>query len=232
MRKRVNKKILFLSAIIILLLIGYYLHYKNSNSHEQFEENSNIEEFSVYEENSGQNLEKDENENDINNNIEKENKEMIIVHITGEVRNWGVIELDIGSRVIDAVNKAGGFTENADTEKINLAYELSDGIKIYIPSKNETEENIITTPKYIVTDSGEDIIMGEKEMEENKKVLVNINQATQTELETLPGIGPSIALKIITYREENGEFLNIEDIKNVSGIGENKFKNIKELICV
>lgn len=232
MRKRVNKKILFLSAIIILLLIGYYLHYKNSSSHEQFKENSNIEEFSVYEENSGQNLEKDENENDINNNIEKENKEMIIVHITGEVRNWGVIELDIGSRVIDAVNKAGGFTENADTEKINLAYELSDGIKIYIPSKNETEENIITTPKYIVTDSGEDIIMGEKEMEENKKVLVNINQATQTELETLPGIGPSIALKIITYREENGKFLNIEDIKNVSGIGENKFKNIKELICV
>ena len=67
-------------------------------------------------------------------------------------------------------------------------------------------------------------------MKEN--TLVNINNATQTELETLPGIGPSTALKIISYRNENGQFSSIEDIKNVSGIGDNKFESIKDLICV
>ena len=69
-------------------------------------------------------------------------------------------------------------------------------------------------------------------MKKTNKSLININEATQTELETLPGIGPSTALKIISYREENGKFSSIEDIKKVSGIGENKFENIKGLICV
>ena len=157
---------------------------------------------------------------------------MIIVHITGEVEQWGVIELEQGSRVIDAVNKAGGFTQNADTQKVNLAYELTDGVKVYIPSKNEELENTITTQKYITEDSGENVIMEESDMKKTGDSLVNINEATQTELETLPGIGPSTALKIIAYRQENGNFSSIEDIKNVSGIGDSKFENIRELICV
>ena len=157
----------------------------------------------------------------------EEEKETIIVHITGEVKNWGVIELEKGARVIDAVNKAGGFTEEADIEDVNLAYTLSDGVKIYIPSKNK-ESDI----KYITEESGNNVVTEENKVEEKKNVLVNINVATQTELESLPGIGPSTALKIISYREEQGNFTCIEDIKNVSGIGDSKFEKIKELICV
>ena len=99
-----------------------------------------------------------------------------------------------------------------------------------IPNKNEEEENIIK--EYIVKNAGDNILTEENIVKDSNNILVNINKATQTELETLPGIGPSIAQKIISYREENGQFSNIGDIKNISGIGENKFKNIKELICV
>ena len=81
-------------------------------------------------------------------------------------------------------------------------------------------------------ESGDNEIVEETEMKQSGNTLVNINEATQTELETLPGIGPSIALKIISYRKENGNFSSIEDIKNVSGIGENKFESIRELICI
>lgn len=232
MRKSIkfNKKIIIL--IIIFLLIGYYIFYKNNNNYEEI---SSIENLVVNEEEISNNTKEEasdskENTTGENPENETENTEMIMVHITGEVNNWGVIELEQGSRIIDAVNKAGGFTEEADTNKVNLAYELSDGVKIYIPSK--TEENVTFETEYITENSGDNVITEESEMKETKSSLVNINSATQTELETLPGIGPSIALKIISYREENGKFLSIEDIKNVHGIGDNKFENIKELICI
>lgn len=188
-----------------------------------------MEENNTYEENQ---ITYSQKENGVQTEEENKDSELIIVHITGEVKNWGVIELEKGSRIIDAVNKAGGFTDNADTQKVNLAYELEDGVKVYIPSKNEEIENVTTTQKYVSTDSGDDVVIEENSVIKSNDVMVNINQATQTELETLPGIGPSTALKIISYREENGKFLNIEDIKNVSGIGESKFENIKNLICV
>lgn len=223
---KINKPIL-ITLIIILLLIGYYIYYQNSNIYKEFETSSNKEELLPYENEQEKNEEKEE----ISNQEETiEDVEIILVHITGEVKNVGVVELEKGARIIDAVNKAGGFTEYADTEEVNLAYELSDGIQIYIPGKKEDIDN--NERKYITTNSGDNVVMEEKRMEESNNILININEATQTELETLPGIGPSIALKIISYREKEGKFLTIEDIKNVSGIGDNKFENIKELICV
>lgn len=226
-RIEVNKKIILI-LIITLLIVGYYIYSKNNN-YKEFEKNSDLEENNTYEENQ---ITYSQKENGVQTEEENKDSELIIVHITGEVKNWGVIELEKGSRIIDAVNKAGGFTDNADTQKVNLAYELEDGVKVYIPSKNEEIENVTTTQKYVSTDSGDDVVIEENSMIKSNDVMVNINQATQTELETLPGIGPSTALKIISYREENGKFLNIEDIKNVSGIGESKFENIKNLICV
>ena len=244
MRKNIklNKKIIV--VIIILILIGYYIYCKNKNTYEEIasmdELISNKEESSTNTKESGNTNKGDGRSESLEENISKEMKEnleteveqqgAIIVHITGEVKNWGVIELPQGSRVIDAVNKAGGFTETADTTKVNLAYELSDGVKIYIPSKTEMQSSYVE--EYITEDSGDNVITEENKMKERKNLLVNINSATQTELETLPGIGPSTALKIISYREENGNFSSIEDIKNVQGIGENKFENIKELICI
>ena len=228
-RIEMNKKITSLIIVIASIAIGYYIYYKNNNTYEEFQGSANTEQFATYEE---EKREYTQQESDIENEEDEQNKEMIIVHITGQVQNWGVIELEAGSRVIDAVNKAGGFTEEADIEKVNLAYELTDGVKVYIPSKNEEVENSVSTQKYISTDSGENVIMEESDMKEAVEALVNINEATQTELESLPGIGPSTALKIISYRQENGNFSSIEDIKKVSGIGESKFENIKELICV
>lgn len=227
-RIQINKKIMLLIILIILLAIAYYIYNKN-NTYEEFEENLNFEEVDTYEHEKIDYSQK-EGEAEIEN-IEQ-NVESIIVHITGEVKNWGVIELKKGARIIDAVNMAGGFTDEADTEKINLAYELTDGVKVYIPSKNEKVENTTNTQKYITTDGGDNVVGEENAIKKSNNLLVNINEATQTELETLPGIGPSIALKIISYREENGRFLNIDDIKNVPGIGDSKFENIRNLICL
>lgn len=233
MRKRINnnKKVFLILIISILIIIGYYLYYRNNNDYEEFETDIEIEEIAeVNEENILNKEQKLDEEN--SEEIKDKSEETIIVHITGEVKHWGVLELEKGSRIMDAVNSAGGFTDEADTEKVNLAYELTDGVKVYIPSKNVDKESNITTQEYITTESGDDEIVEETEMKPKDNILVNINEATQTELETLPGIGPSIALKIILYRKENGKFSTIEDIKNISGIGENKFEVIKDLICI
>lgn len=209
-RIKINKKIILL-IIFVLLLIGYYI-YNEKNKYKEFKIESNNEEILIQDE-------------------PKEEKEIIVVHITGEINNEGVLELEEGARIIDAVNKAGGFTENADSEKINLAYILTDGVKINIPNKNEKQEDEEMKP-YITVDSGDNVIMEENKMETTNNLIVNINKATQSEFETLPGIGPSIAAKIIEYRKQNGSFNKIDEIKNVSGIGENKFEKIKNFIIV
>lgn len=149
------------------------------------------------------------------NNTEEneETEEKIIVYITGEVKKEGVIELKYGSRIADAIEKAEGLTENANIKNVNLAYELEDGQKIYIPNKNEQET-----------------IIPEENKEENQ--VININKANSDELQNLNGIGKSLAGTIIKYREENGKFKKIEELMNVPGIGENKFNNIKDKIKV
>ena len=103
---------------------------------------------------------------------------------------------------------------------------MQDGEKIYIPNKNEKVEN------YIISGNNTSIDNDNETQEEVKETIININTADESELDTLPGIGPSIAKKIITYRNENGKFNTIEDIKNVSGIGDAKFEEIKKYITV
>lgn len=150
--------------------------------------------------------------------------EYIKIHIAGEVRNSGIIELESGSRISDAIEKAGGITERANLDEVNLAYCLEDGQKLYIPSIEEKEVN------YITEDNGENIIQETKSSSAGK--IVNINKADKEDLETIPGVGPSMAEKIINYRTENGDFSSVEDLKNVSGIGEKKFESMKEYISV
>lgn len=131
--------------------------------------------------------------------------EKIIIYIIGCVKTPGVYELDVDSRVSNAVDAAGGLLETADLTKINLAYKLEDGQKITIPSINDkTDEG--STYEDFITDSSENTISQTNSTSVQKSNIVNINSATQTELETLPGIGPSIASKIISYRNENGKF--------------------------
>ncbi len=163
-------------------------------------------------------------EEDTKETEQEEHAEKIKVHIAGYVVNEGIIELEEGARIQDAIEAAGGLTEDADIEKVNLAYKIEDGQKIYIPNKQESQEEDIIIVK---NENGEGIISGEEQSEK-----VNINTANQTELETLPGIGPSTALKIIEYRELNGKFKDTEELKNIPGIGEAKFKNIENEITI
>lgn len=198
-----QKTIMVIIMAIMFAVIGYYI----INKTEKYDY-SELEKIS--------NTEEQEEE-------EKDEEEKIIIHITGEVEEGGVIELEKGARISDAIEEAGGTTEEADLSNVNLAYSLSDGQKIKIPNINEENEETIVEEK-----AGENIIIEGNKSEEEK---ININKATQTEIETLPGIGPSTALKIINYRNEHGKFEKIEDIKNVSGIGDSKYENIKEYIC-
>lgn len=163
---------------------------------------------------------------------EKQNEEEIVIHVTGEVNSPGIVKLSEGERIADAIEKAGGATENADLSKLNLAYVLEDGVKLRIPKKDEAG----VLEEYVSEGSGEEILeeLG-KEAEgstSGREAVVNINKASQEELMSLPGIGESTAQKILAYRKENGNFKVIEDIQNVSGIGESKFNQIKERIKV
>lgn len=167
------------------------------------------------------------------NNITKENKsedeeEIIVVHITGEVKKPGVVKVKEGSRIENIIEAAGGLTENADITDVNLAYVVEDGVKIRIPSNNDEDAS---EESYITEDSGKGVMITE-EKQSGSSSIVNINTATQTELEELPGIGPSIATRIIEYRDQNGKFKSVDDIKNVTGIGDSKFEKIKDYIKV
>lgn len=153
-----------------------------------------------------------------------EEKSTIKVYVTGEVNNPGVIELEEGARIQDAIEAAGGIKPEANLEDVNLAYEVEDGEKIYIPNQSE-ESTEMAEGAGTATES----LTGSSS---NSKGKININKATASELTAIPGVGESTAQKIVAYREENGKFKAIEDIKNVSGIGDSKFNNIKDYIAV
>lgn len=160
--------------------------------------------------------------------IEENTEDEILIHVTGCVKKQGIVILKENSRIIDAINAAEGETENADLNKVNLAYVLQDGDKLYIPSKNEDNNE-----GYISSDSGNNIIVDEvSKTKPGGSDIVNINTDGKEKLQTLSGIGESTANKIIKYREENGKFKTIDDIKNVPGIGNAKFEKFKDNITV
>ena len=163
-------------------------------------------------------------------NTTKETEEKnIFVHIAGCVQKEGMLELSSNSRIADAIEKAGGLTQEADLSDINLAYLLEDGMKIYIPNQNERQENNEKTENTAKTENTPSMQIQDTS---TKQDVININTATQEELDTLPGIGPATATKIIEYRKEKGKFNNKEEIKEVSGIGEAKYEKIKEYISI
>lgn len=133
----------------------------------------------------------------------------IYIHISGEIHYPGLIKLNKGDRLFEAIDLAGGMTELADLDQINLSIILQDEDKIYIPKKGEVSEFLIT----------------------NKETLININTCSKDELMTLTGIGDKTAESIIEYRNKN-KFEKIEDLMKINGIGSQKFENIKEKITI
>lgn len=188
------KKTYIIASTCILILGGVYFvqMYNKDNEYDDIyiEENSIVEET-------------------------KTEIDTIKVHIAGEVLNEGIYEIEAGSRIDDVIKIAGNIKENADLTNINLAYELSDGEKIYIPSifDEESEYNLSS---------------------DNKKSSskININKANVEELQKINGIGESLANRIVNYRKENGKFSTIEELKNVSGIGDKKYESIREYIVI
>lgn len=206
-----QKKIILIIILVIALITYYYLYTKN-NTEEINNENLEI----------------------TNNETQEESKEeeKIVVHITGAVNKEGIVELQEGARIADAIEKAGGAKENADIKNINLATVLEDGMKVHIPTIEETKAN--SENINVENNASSQIATETTNITSNIKTQgkININTATEEELDTLPGIGPSTAAKIIDYRKENGKFKNIEEIKEVSGIGDAKYEKIKELIII
>lgn len=224
-----------LLIVIVIVFIFVYKYFYDDNSTEQL-------------------LQKEGNTNEINNQISNEisnsdtvqgnskiglhgNNKKTIVHIIGEVKNPGVVKLEDGARIIDAIEAAGGKTEDADLSKVNLAYVIEDGIQIYVPRIGEVQnqsqdQNENKQETYIREGAGEGVITESLVQNESKDVKVNINTASIEKIQTLPGVGESTAKKIIQYREQNGKYQTIEDLKNVNGIGESKFNNIKDYITI
>lgn len=155
------------------------------------------------------------------NAVEDAEPEQICVHIGGCVLNPGICYLRQGSRIADAVEAAGGMSEDAAVDAINLAKILNDGEQVIVQSKSDlmqqqTEVPAIDSAAKSQTGSGK----------------ININTASSSELQTISGIGQSKAEKIIEYREKSGPFKSVEDLTNISGIGEKTLESIKEYICV
>lgn len=153
--------------------------------------------------------------------IENQRSEEIIVDVKGAVVTPGVYTVESNNRVIDAIERAGGFIEEADQNAVNLAKVVEDQMVIYIPKVGEEVQNADLNQAYV-----------EPVAEEKTESLVNINLDGKEALMTLNGIGSSKADSILNYREENGFFQTIEEIKNVSGIGDATFENLKDSITV
>lgn len=149
--------------------------------------------------------------------------ERISVYICGNVKSPGVIKVQEGTRLDEAIGMVGGALEEADLDAVNLAYRLSDEDMIYIPKKGEKPQGPGKTIPGVNTI---------KKVIESNPGKVNINTANESELDTLAGIGPATAKAIIQYRNQIGTFKSIEDIKEVKGIGDSKFNSIKEEIIV
>ncbi len=151
-----------------------------------------------------------------------EDEIMIMVDIAGAVANPAVVELPEGSRIFEAIEKAGGLTKEADMRGTNQAEILTDGQKVYIPTRQELEKSQSGAPSLNFTYQTGTV----------QSKLININTADSETLQQLTGVGPATAEKIINYRNENGKFNSIEDIKNVSGIGDKTFEKFRDKITV
>lgn len=203
--------------LVFVVVIVMTLCYNLFNNSELNVKKANGDEPSIDNETIENEIESEKNDEDLL--IDKEERKVIMVDISGQVNYPGLVQLYDGDRVIDAVNKAGGLKPECDRKRVNLAKKVNDEEKIYIPKIGEILDNEI-----------ENIIDMSNNLTESKGK-ININRASKEELIELPGIGEVLAERIIQYRTES-MFENIEEITQVSGVGDKKYEEIKDYITV
>lgn len=158
--------------------------------------------------------------------------ELVSVYITGAVDRPGVYTAKSTQRIGDVISMAGAKAD-ADLTRLNLASHVADEMMVYVPTKAE-QQNVDGSqgiPSSTAQNSG-GVVIGSESAGSSKSSLININTADEKQLDALPGIGPTLAARIVEYRQANGPFKSIEEVKNVSGIGEKRFADIKDLITV
>ncbi len=227
---RIKKIVILIIVTIIIATLGYRVFLKDDKNDIKIEENGLFTEEKSQDE---KEILKDDNDKQPAEEIQTH----VVVHITGQISKPGVVTLENGSRVIDAIKKSGGLLPSADESRINLAQKLFDEDKITIPKiGDELEvETSNLEPKGSEQKQSQEVIVSKNSDNTNSSTNsksgggININTASQEELKTLPGIGDATSQKIIDYREST-KFSSVEDIKNVSGIGDKKFEAIKSMI--
>ncbi|MDF2633376.1 MAG: competence protein ComEA helix-hairpin-helix repeat protein [Pelosinus sp.] len=152
-----------------------------------------------------------------NSSVSEEKSSEIFVYISGAVHKPGVFKASPNARVFDIIAMAGGLTAEADVAKTNLAQSIKDGMHIHV----------VAMP---LVSSDNTVAVGTGKVKIDNKV--NINHANKSELDTLPGVGPALAERIIEYRQSNGSFRDIDELRNVPGIGSTKFEKMKEKISI
>ncbi|WP_085876247.1 helix-hairpin-helix domain-containing protein [Peptoniphilus vaginalis] len=200
----------YIIIVALLLVIGYQ-YYDSHNEDDDAKEFLKINTSGVTDKNKAL----ESGSSDLAIERASDEKEEIMVHISGAVNKPGILRLDSNKRVVDALDLAGGARDDADLDKINLAAKLHDEEKIYIPKIGEVQSNIsslASSPSSSASSSK-----------------ININSADLNELTKIPGVGEKTAQKILDYRANNS-FSSIEDIKNVPGIGDKKFESMKDYI--
>lgn len=217
--KKLGNVIIF--SLIVILSIGTII-YKQGGKLED-----NIYVVSESEENNKQTIPSNNKDNDdkiedieVTKSNKDINNKVATIYISGEINSPGVVTIGIDKRLSDAVDKLGGLTKDADFNRINLAMKIEDEKHYIIPKIGEELE---------VNNEESSVVESVDNKDSNK---ININTATIQELDSLPGVGEATANKILNYRQENGKFKSIEEIKNVNGIGEKKYEDLKDTICI
>jgi len=204
-------KILVICACLGLALGGFFL-LKPSRSEPAKETNLPAEVAAVSKDSSSEKeIKKEEKE-------ESAEQDLITVDVKGAVKSPGIYDLPVGSRVHDAVQKAGGLTEEADSKSLNLAQKISDEALVYVPTKGEEAASQQaasgTTPST------------------SKEKKINLNKASLEELKQVKGLGGKRAQDIIDHREANGKFKSVDELKKVSGIGAKTIEKLKDYVTV
>lgn len=209
MKVAMNKKLYIVAGLLAMLIVGsvFFLYSKKER-----ETSVIADELSLMKVKG----ETEEPKKDIKQTVMK-------VDVKGAVNRPGVYVAKEGERVLDVINKAGSFTAQADKNSVNLAQRVQDQMLIYVPVVGENPSNVIS-PAGQAT--------GGASASSSNQETVNLNTATETELQTLTGIGPAKAAAIIQFRTEQGSFKSVEDLKNVSGIGDKTFEKIQDQVSI